>query len=561
MSRSQSVRAAFLLRRMRASRLVIGCVLLMTLVASTLLAALGDFSAVFLSQAATQQVASSGELAVQVNSTASAAQAGPASRFVASSLRSAFGPRGLALQSALWSDPLNLGSPAVAGSQPIAEVAALGGIGRHVRLLAGTWPRSSRPGQPYPVVVPAGDASELGLRPGQALTLTDGDTGGQVDVQISGVYQIEDPAARYWGLDLIPISGVSVQAGFRTYGPLLTAPASFAPGRLPVGQRSWLATPTVAAIPPGSMGALAGRIRQAVVRLGQSQGYGGIVASSSMPQLLTGTVASYEVARALLVIGGLELLLVASAALALTARLLASGRETESALLTARGLTRRQIGLLALTEATTAAIVAAAVGVVLGGVLARVLAAASGSLHGIRPAAAALSQAGLRAGWWPAIVVVLLATVVLGWPAASSATAAGHGARRGRPAALATVSRASFDVAIIVLAALTAWQLRQYSAVAHGASGVLGVDPVLAVAPALILAGVALIPLRLMPAAARLADRLAAHGTRLTTALAAWQLSRRPVRQAGPALLAILAVGTSTLALAEELSWRESVRA
>jgi hypothetical protein len=150
---------------------------------------------------------------------------------------------------------------------------------------------------------------------------------------------------------------------------------------------------------------------------------------------------------------------------------------------------------------------------------------------------------------------------VLGWPSASSATAAGQRARSGRPALVATASRASVDVAIIVLAALTAWQLREYSAVAHSASGTLGVDPVLAVAPALILAGVALIPLRLMPAAARLADRLASRGSRLTAALAAWQLSRRPVRQAGPALLAILAVGASTLALAEQLSWRESIRA
>jgi hypothetical protein len=560
MRSSQSVRAAFLLRRMRASRLLVGCVLLATLVTSTLLAGLADFSAVFLSQAAEQQVASSGELAVQVNSTANAAQAGPANRLVTASLRSAFGTQGLAMQSALWSDPLDLPGPPGAGSQSIAEVASMGGIGEHVRLVAGAWPRPGRPGGPYAVAVPSGDASKLGLRLGQSLTLADADNGNQVQVQVSGVYRIEDPAARYWGLDLISTSGVSVQGGFTTFGPLLTAADTFAPGRLPVGQRSWLATPVSAKIAPGSMPSLAGRVQQAVIRLGQSEGLGGIVASSGMPQLLTRTAASYAVARALLVIGGLELLLVAGAALALTAHLLASDREAESALLAARGLTRRQIALLAVVEAVTAAIVAAAAGVVLGGLLARLLASGS-SLRGVRPTASALSVAGLGSGWWPAIVVVALAAVVLGWPSASSATAAGHRASSGRPAAAATVSRISVDVAILVLAALTAWQLRDYSAVAHGASGVLGVDPVLAVAPALILAGVALIPLRLMPAVARLADRLATRGSRLTAALAAWQLSRRPVRQAGPALLAILAVGASTLALAEEQSWRESIRA
>jgi hypothetical protein len=560
MRRSQSVRAAFLLRRMRASRLLVGCVLLATVVTSTLLAGLADFSAVFLNQAAEQQVASSGGLAVRVNSTANAAQAGPANRLVTSSLRSAFGTQGLAMQSALWSDPLDLLTPAGAGSQSIAEVASMGGIGKHVRLVAGEWPRADQPSRPYAVAVPAADANKLGLRLGQSLTLTDADNGSRVHVQISGVYRIEDPAARYWGLDLVSTSGVSVQGGFSTFGPLLTAAGTFAPGRLPVGQRSWLATPVNADIAPGSMPSLAGRVHEAVIRLGQSQGLGGIVASSGMPQLLTRTAASYAVARTLLVIGGLELLLVAGAALALTAHLLASDREAESALLAARGLTRRQIGLLTVVEAVTAAIVAAAVGVVLGGLLARVLASVS-SVDGVRPTAAALSLAGLGAGWWPAIVVVVLATVVLGWPSASSATAAGQRARSGRPTVVAMVSRASVDVAIVVLAVLTGWQLRDYSAIAHGASGALGVDPVLAVAPALILAGVALIPLRLMPAAARLADRLATRGSRLTTALAAWQLSRRPMRQAGPALLAILAVGASTVALAEEQSWRESIRA
>jgi hypothetical protein len=88
--------------------------------------------------------------------------------------------------------------------------------------------------------------------------------------------------------------------------------------------------------------------------------------------------------------------------------------------------------------------------------------------------------------------------------------------------------------------------------------GSLGIDPVLAAAPVLALAGLALLPLRALPAAARLLDRLSAHGRHLVSALASWQVSRRPVRQGGPILLVVLAVGTGTLVLAQHQSWRQS---
>jgi FtsX-like permease family protein len=42
--------------------------------------------------------------------------------------------------------------------------------------------------------------------------------------------------------------------------------------------------------------------------------------------------------------------------------------------------------------------------------------------------------------------------------------------------------------------------------------------------------------------------------------VAAWQISRRPVRQAGPVLLAVLAVATSFIAVAEWTSWQQSVQ-
>jgi hypothetical protein len=130
--------------------------------------------------------------------------------------------------------------------------------------------------------------------------------------------------------------------------------------------------------------------------------------------------------------------------------------------------------------------------------------------------------------------------------------------RRGRQAALATAPRAGLDVALLALGVVALWELRKYSAVPRLSGGSLGIDPVLAVAPVLALAGLALLPLRALPTAARLLDRPSARGRHLTGALASWQVARRPVQQGGAILLVVLAVSTGTLVLAQHESWRQS---
>jgi hypothetical protein len=133
--------------------------------------------------------------------------------------------------------------------------------------------------------------------------------------------------------------------------------------------------------------------------------------------------------------------------------------------------------------------------------------------------------------------------------------------RRGRQATVAGATRAGADLALVLLAVAAGWELRRYSAVSDiaGAGGSAGIDPVLALAPALALAGGTVITLRLLPFAARVTDRLAARGRGLTPALAGWQFSRQPLRSGGAALLIVMAVATGTLALAQHQSWTRSV--
>ncbi len=134
--------------------------------------------------------------------------------------------------------------------------------------------------------------------------------------------------------------------------------------------------------------------------------------STGLPGLLQGVARNDVVARSLLVIGELQLLLLAVAALALAASLLASQREGETALLSARGGARWQLARLGGAESALLGVVTVVVGGLAGGWLAARL-ARSGPLR-----AAGLHLAGV-AGivWWAAGLVGLLCAVLLLWPA------------------------------------------------------------------------------------------------------------------------------------------------
>ena len=195
-----------------------------------------------------------------------------------------------------------------------------------------------------------------------------------------------------------------------------------------------------------------------------------------------------------------------------------------------------------------------------GSYLADVLMPAAG-LPATHPAGglpAAVRRAITAGAWWPAAVIAAGVIAVMMWPSLRPVTPGAARARRGRPAVLAATARAGLDAALIALGALAFWELRRHSAAARLPRGTLGVDPVLAVAPVLALAGIALLPLRVLPAAARQLDRLSTRGRRLTTALASWQVSRRAAAEGGPVLLVVLAVATGTLVLAQHQSWRQS---
>ena len=471
-------------------------------------------------------------------------------------MTAAFAAVPVRLERALWSDPLGLPASGTSQTIPLTEAAAADHITSNATLVSGTWPGPPPGrGQPIPAALPAVTAARLHLAQGQVLSLPDRDTGAPVRFRLTGTFRPRDPASPYWALDLIGPAGVLVQGNFVTYGPLIVAPAAFGGGGLPAGQASWLARPVSARIRTADIPGLAARISQAENRLSQPGALGGLTVTTSIPQLLAGIASNLVVARSLLIISVLQLVLLAVAAIALAARMLAGQREEESALLRARGVTRWQLARLTLAEAVMLAAAAAVAGTLAGSWLARLLARV-GPLH-----AAQLRISGFAASsWWAAAAILVLCTIIMLGPALRPAQPAAARISRGRQAKVAGAAQAGADVAVVALALLAAWQLRSYSAVARSASGGIRIDPVLVAAPALILAGAALIPLRLLPALASVADRLSARSRRLGAALASWQVSRRPIRQSGPVLLVVLAVATGTLALAQHASWEQGVQ-
>jgi hypothetical protein len=332
--------------------------------------------------------------------------------------------------------------------------------------------------------------------------------------------------------------------------------AAFA-GPLKVDLGSWVAQPEMARFANTDLTAIAGDVSALGRSLQASPALDGLQLTTGLPAVLGEAASDLAVARSLLIICALQLLLLTAAALLVTARLLASQREAESALLTTRGATRWQLARLTAAELIPLCAAATVAGALAGVWLAGLL-AGSGPLRAARLPGTWFSGQDL-APLWVVLATAAGAVMLMLLPSLHRVTPGAARVRRGRQAAVAGAIRAGADIALVALAVLAGWQLRRYSAVATAANGTAeGIDPVLAVAPALALAGGAVATLRLLPVGARAGDRLAARGRKLTAAMAGWQVSRQPVRQGGAALLIVMAVATGTLVLAQHESWTRS---
>ena len=544
------VRPSFLMRRMGSAWLLVGCLMLSVFLTTALVTALLSFYSLALPATVSAELTKSGAISISIDDQVSGPLAG-ISKLISSKTQAAFRRVPYQLYQAVWSNDIGLPGAHTAGNVPALQAAAMDGLSAHAELTSGQWPAAPVAGQPVPVALPVKVAADLAVHVGTVLRLRYLGTGAVVSLRVTGLFQPRDPTALYWRLDQISPSGVSVASGFTSYGPAVASPAAFSasgtgrPAALQPNVVSAEVLPAASAIGSAGLEGLAARLNQTI---GQWLSDGVSQVSTSMPQTLVNVAEGLAAARALVLISGLQLLLLSGAALALAGRLLASHRDEETALLAARGAARWQLVRPSLTEGLVTCAVGAAAGAIAGARLAGLLLS---SLVGSGLRQGAVSQE----AWLAAVAVLVFCLGIALWPALRPTGISAVRIRRGRQAAVASAAAAGADIAVIALALVSVHELLTYSAASHGS----GTDLVIAAAPTLALAGLALIPLRLLPQAAKGLEKLTARSRRLGTAMANWEISRRPVRQSGPALLVILAVGISTLALAQYQSWQQSV--
>ncbi|MFD9945071.1 FtsX-like permease family protein [Nonomuraea sp. NPDC059023] len=416
-------------------------------------------------------------------------------------------------------------------------------LGEHAKLVAGSWPRR---GNVVEAALSQPVATALGLAPGRTFT-----TRGRVDkapatVRVSGIFQLDDPFGERWFAEPLLVRGAEV-GNYTTYGPLVVAPETFLERFADHVTVTWLAVPDLRELQPDRLAAFAADVAGTKERLAQA-GCVNCGATSRLPEVIAQLDTAALVARSTMLIPVLQLVLLAGYALMLTARLLADHRRMEAALLRARGAGSVRLAVLTGAEALLVAVPCAGAAPFLAPILLEAANAGAGASE-VRAGLGAFVVAALVAG----ACAVLLALPALAGARRTYVETQTARARRG------LVQRAGADLVLVGVAALAIWQLRHYGApVTATAAGGLGVDPLIVSGPALALLTGGLVSLRLVPLVSGLAERLATRQTGLAPALGAMQVSRRPLRYAGPALLLTMAVAIGGLSLATAATWRTS---
>lgn len=436
----------------------------------------------------------------------------------------------------------------------ISALAAAPMLEGEASLVAGDWPRSSGAG-PIPAVLPEDAATLLGLDVGDEATFRGRDER-EIPVRVVGLYVPNDLDERIWWRSTFLADGVVEGTGFTFVGPFVTDEAGFARLGDYRATMRWRSLPDAAAVTAPEIGTLRSRLSALDDTLGDLDSVGAVDLRSGLRDILTDAVVTLRSTQAAVIVTTIQLAVLALYALGLAAGLLVDGRLVETELVRARGAEPRQLGMVAALEGLLLVVPAVLAAPWLASLVVRVL-ASTGVLAEVGLELTPRLDAGSYVG---AALAGLASVVVLTVPAVRSArTFTGTRAARGRTTRAPFAQRTGIDLALLVVAVLGLWQLRRLGGpVQDDAAGRAGIDPLLVAAPALGLLAGAVLTLRIVPLAGKLAERLVAGARSLVPVLGAWQLSRRPGRLARSVLLLVLAVAIGTFAATYGGTWSQS---
>lgn len=540
------------LKRAASDRLIVSAAFLTVLLAAALLAAGPIYSeAVALSGLErTLADAPARDSGLEVSGRIPLDEAAATGRRVENGIQSVLGGENAAVYRSGMSDSYSLPAD-VGGGKALAVFGFYDGLPAHATLVEGEWPAA---GGGLEAALPAPAAQALGLAPGDEVTLPSvSDPSREVRVRIAGTYRVNDPRDPFWWGQRLETDGQRT-IDFTTYGPFVVDVSAFPQVAGSEAQLAWRAAAdpsrfTVASLPSlrTEVAGLQDRLNEGATRE--------VTVDTGLVEVLDRTDHLLTVTRSGVLIPSVQLAILAGAALLFLAGLLSERRGLESAIMRSRGAGGEGVAALAVMEGALLAVPAA--------ILAPWLAVFGlRALNHVGP----LAEIGLRldphvtvTSYVLAALAAILCVVALAVPALRSGAVTSTVAGRGRPRPRSFVQRAGLDLVLVALALLAYWQLRRYGGpIVENVQGRLGIDPLLIAAPALGLLAGAVLALRVIPAAARVVEKLAVSARGMVATLGTRELARRPHRYARSALLLTLALAIGLFASAYSRTWLAS---
>ncbi len=554
-------------KRAAADRLLLTAVAVTVGLATTLLAVGPIYSeAVTLSALQrTLEQAPADEANVEISVLVKPERISDAGELAVPEIRRAFSSVGHDIYESAISESFGLREQADDGAVDIAFFQYMEGIEDHATLSEGVWPQQAHGSQQ--AAISDRLAAELDLSTGDQVPMSSRlRPAEQRTVVIVGIYAVTDVSDPFWFDDLSGLQGVAHSASFDTFGPFIVDRETLLTEIAVVNTRlRWRVFVDSETITTGDLPTLSARLRTLENRLNvvaadtlgsRGSEYRGFGVAALLRPILLEAERSLTVTRSGVLMLSIQLSILAGVALMFIAGLLVESRRTETDLLRSRGATNRHVLGMALMEGGLLTIPAAVVAPWLA-VLALSLLNHLGPLAAIdlsldpRPGATAYALSFLAA---------VGCMAVLALPAYRSARSFSDSyASQGRQQARSTVQKRGFDLALVAVAAIGFWQLSIHRAtITAGVRGRYGVDPLLIGAPAIGLVAGAVLALRAIPALAGVADKLIGRSRGTVSALATWQIARRPRRYARSALLLIMAVSIGFFAASYTSTWTRS---